>query len=72
LGARSPTKLARFEAAGARVLRADFDDPARLVGLLDSVQKGDLPGIGMVIIDGIVRCGRSRNTPPPTRLPELM
>lgn len=41
-------------------------------GLLDSIQKGDLPGIGMVIIDGIVRCGRSRNTPPPTRLPELM
>jgi len=41
-------------------------------GLLDSVQKGDLPGIGMVIIDGIVRCGRSRNTPPPTHLPELL
>lgn len=41
-------------------------------GLLDSIRKGDLPGIGMVIIDGIVRCGRSRNTPPPTRLPELM
>ena len=41
-------------------------------GLLDSVQKGDLPGVGMVIIDGIVRCGRSRNTPPPTRLPEIV
>ncbi len=25
------------------------------VDLLDSVRKGDLPGIGMVVIDGIVR-----------------
>ncbi|MDB5404020.1 MAG: Enamidase, partial [Rhodopila sp.] len=40
--------------------------------LLDSVRKGDLPGIGMVIIDGIVRCARSRNTPPAERVPELV
>ncbi len=40
------------------------------VDLLDSIGKGDLPGIGMVIIDGIVRCGRSRNTPPADRIPE--
>ncbi len=40
--------------------------------LLDSVRKGDLPGIGMVIIDGVVRCGRSRNTPPADRLPEIL
>jgi enamidase len=39
--------------------------------LLDSVQKGDLPGVGMVIVDGIVRCGRSRNTPPAERVPEI-
>jgi enamidase len=32
--------------------------------LLDSVQLGDLPGVGMVVIDGQVRIGRSRNTPP--------
>src|SRR5512134_2307743 len=31
--------------------------------LLDSVRLGDLPGIGMVIIDGVVRTQRSRNTP---------
>ena len=37
--------------------------------LLDSVRLGDLPGIGMVMIDGIVRCGRSRNTPPATEVP---
>jgi enamidase len=40
--------------------------------LLDSVQLGDLPGIGMTIIDGVVRTGRSRNTPPATRLPEIV
>jgi enamidase len=37
--------------------------------LLDSVQLGDLPGIGMTIIDGVVRSLRSRNTPPATRVP---
>ena len=38
--------------------------------LLDSVALGDLPGIGMVVIDGLVRAGRSRNTPPATAIPE--
>ena len=40
--------------------------------LLASVQLGDLPGIGMVVIDGEVRCGRSRNTPPATRVPVVV
>jgi len=40
--------------------------------LLSSVRDGDLPGIGMVVIDGIVRCGRSRNTPPAERVPEVV
>ncbi|RFB81200.1 amidohydrolase family protein [Methylovirgula sp. 4M-Z18] len=40
--------------------------------LLDSVQLGDLPGVGMTIIDGIVRTGRSRNTPPATNVPEVV
>jgi len=39
--------------------------------LLDSIQKGDLPGIGMVIIDGAVSVQRSRNTPPATAMPEV-
>jgi enamidase len=39
--------------------------------LLDSIQKGDLPGIGMVIIDGAVSVQRSRNTPPATSMPEV-
>ena len=37
--------------------------------LLESVQLGDVPGIGMVMIDGLVRATRSRNTPPATEVP---
>jgi enamidase len=40
--------------------------------LLDSIQKGDLPGIGMVITDGVVSAQRSRNTPPAERVPVLV
>jgi enamidase len=40
--------------------------------LLDSVKKGDIPGVGMVLIDGIVRCQRSRNTPPATEIPAVV
>jgi enamidase len=40
--------------------------------LLDSIQKGDLPGIGMVVIDGVVSVQRSRNTPPATKVPEIV
>ncbi|TAM11693.1 MAG: Enamidase, partial [Pusillimonas sp.] len=39
--------------------------------LLESVQLGDIPGVGMVMIDGIVRCQRSRNTPPATEIPVI-
>jgi enamidase len=40
--------------------------------LLDSIQKGDLPGIGMVVIDGAISAHRSRNTPPATTAPEVV
>jgi enamidase len=40
--------------------------------LLESIQRGDLPGIGMVIIEGAVSIQRSRNTPPATRVPEVI
>lgn len=39
---------------------------------LQSIQLGDLPGIGMTVIDGVVRTGRSRNTPPASAIPELV
>jgi enamidase len=41
-------------------------------GLLESVRLGDLPGVGMVVIDGVVRIGRSRNTPPAERVAEVV
>ena len=40
--------------------------------VLESIQLGDLPGIGMVIIDGLVSAQRSRNTPPATAAPEIV
>src|SRR5580698_4678979 len=40
--------------------------------VLESMQRGDLPGIGMVIVDGMVSAQRSRNTPPATMAPEIV
>jgi enamidase len=40
--------------------------------MLESIHQGNLPGIGMTVIDGLVRSTRSRNTPPATRLPEVI
>jgi enamidase len=40
--------------------------------LLQSVALGDIPGVGMVVIDGVVRCERSRNTPPATAVPVIV
>ena len=39
--------------------------------MLESIQLGNLPGVGMTVIDGEVRSMRSRNTPPAQRLPEV-
>ncbi len=40
--------------------------------ILESVEQGNLPGVGMTIIDGVIRTLRSRNTPPAERLPEVV
>ena len=40
--------------------------------ILECIRLGDLPGIGMVVIDGLVRAGRSRNTPPAAKVPEVV
>ena len=40
--------------------------------MLESIQQGNLPGIGMTIIDGKVTSTRSRNTPPAGRLPSIV
>ncbi len=48
---------------------ADFvfmDRPQKSAGgtLQEAIQLGDLPGISMTVIDGVIRTHRSRNTPP--------
>jgi enamidase len=53
---------------------ADFvfmDKPQHSSGkdLLEAMAFGDIPGIGMVVIDGHVRTGRSRSTPPANTAP---
>lgn len=40
--------------------------------LLESVRLGNLPGVGMTIIDGQICSTRSRNTPPAKRLPSCL
>jgi enamidase len=40
--------------------------------ILESIQLGNLPGVGMTIIDGVVTSQRSRNTPPADRIPEVI
>ncbi|MBX2855422.1 MAG: amidohydrolase family protein [Rhodobacteraceae bacterium] len=40
--------------------------------ILESIQLGNLPGVGMTVIDGVIRTQRSRNTPPATRLPLIV
>jgi enamidase len=40
--------------------------------MLASIAQGNLPGIAMTVIDGIVRSHRSRNTPPAEKLAELL
>ena len=40
--------------------------------VLESIQRGDLPGIGMMIVDGVISTQRSRNTPPATTAPEIV
>ncbi|MCC6001648.1 MAG: amidohydrolase family protein [Pararhodobacter sp.] len=39
------------------------------VDVLGAMAMGNLPGVGAVMIDGKMRCGRSRSTPPAARVP---
>ena len=60
-------------AAGRPATFMMFDKAQHSAGknVLDSIQRGDLPGIGMMIVDGAVSTQRSRNTPPATTAPEI-
>lgn len=51
-----------------------LDAPAGSVAgtALEALAIGDLPGIGMVLVDGRPLVGRSRNTPPAARAPRVL
>jgi enamidase len=50
------------------------DAPVGSVGTtaLEALANGDLPGVSMVLIDGVPVIGRSRNTPPAGRMAEVV
>jgi enamidase len=50
------------------------DAPVGSVGhtALEALRAGDLPGISMIVIDGVLRVGRSRNTAPAARAAEVV
>ncbi|HEV8674601.1 MAG TPA: amidohydrolase family protein [Methylomirabilota bacterium] len=60
-------------AAGREADLVVVDAPVGSVGrtALDALRAGDLPGISMVVIDGVPRLGRSRNTAPAARAAEV-
>jgi enamidase len=55
------------EAADLQLIDAPMGSEGR--NAKEAIEKGDIPGIGMVMIDGVVKAQISRNTPPPTRKP---
>ena len=56
----------------ADLLIADAPHGSTRSDLLSAMENGDVPGIGVVIIDGEIRVVRSRNTPPPQRMPRVV
>ena len=61
-------------AAGREADCCIVDAPVGSVGrtALEALRAGDLFGISMVLIDGQIRIGRSRNTPPAARAAEVI
>ncbi len=61
-------------AAGREADLCIVDAPTGSVGAtaLEALTAGDLFGISMVLIDGQIRIGRSRNTPPAARAAEVV
>jgi len=61
-------------AAGREADLCIVDAPIGSVGrtALEALRAGDLCGVSMVLIDGQIRIGRSRNTPPAARAAEVV
>lgn len=60
-------------AAGCDADLVIIDAPTGSVGkdALSALRAGDLPGISMILVDGEIKIGRSRNTPPAARAAEV-
>jgi enamidase len=56
-------------ARGKEADLAIMDAPMGSVGgdALSAIEAGDIPGVAAVVIDGLMKIGVSRNTPPPNR-----
>lgn len=61
-------------AEGMEADLAIMDAPLGSIGTdaMGSIEAGDIPGIGMVIIDGEIKVNKSRNTPPVTKNPKVL
>jgi enamidase len=57
------------EGAPADVILLDAPIASAAGDALEAIARGDLPAVSCVVTDGVVRILRSRNTPPPNRLP---
>ena len=51
-----------------------MDAPMGSVGAdaLSAIKAGDVPGVGMVLVDGAIVVNKSRNTPPPVTMPKVV
>jgi enamidase len=56
----------------ADLVLVDAPVGSQATSALEALRLGDLPGVSMVLIDGAVMVGRSRNTPPAARAAELL
>ena len=56
----------------ADLLTVDAPNGSTRDDVLSAMENGDVPGIGVVIIDGQIRVAGSRNTPPPRRIPQII
>ena len=56
----------------ADIVLVDAPVGSQAATALEALRVGDLPGVSMVLIDGIVIIGRSRNTPPAARAAEVV
>lgn len=61
-------------AEGMEADLAIMDAPLGSIGTdaIGTIEAGDIPGVGMVIIDGEIKVNKSRNTPPVTKNPKVI